>query len=213
MKKSLSLFLVLLMCLLGACSSQSTESSPQPSASESSSDSGNAPATPEATDTIRIALPDGVCAKVCQSLKTDGTALDLMLNNSSDEVISALSDSSADMALLSTADAVNLFDAQNGGIQCIAVVASQTPDDPTQGDQATECLVVSTAFAKDHQDLINAFLTAYEKEVSKFTADGAFFATSWDMVDAVQNQCEALFSQDPTQIKSIPDDSFYYFPS
>lgn len=102
------------------------------------------------------------------------------------------------------------------------------------------CIVVRTAFAKEHPDVVNAFLTEYAASINyvkenpeaaselvaqyKITPSAAVAQmaiprcnlvciTGADIRDNIQGYYEVLYAANPAAIGgSIPDDAFYYIP-
>jgi NitT/TauT family transport system substrate-binding protein len=102
------------------------------------------------------------------------------------------------------------------------------------------CIVVRTEFAKEHRDVVNAFLTEYAasinyvnsnvKEAAKLVAQYGITAseavaveaiprcnlvciTGSEVRDDIQGYYEVLFAANPASIGgSIPYDAFYYIP-
>ncbi len=160
-----------------------------------------------------------------------------------DEVSSMMLAGTADVCMLPVpaATAVLVKDAAAGGKLRAALDLSEEWDKTApQGQLTMGCVVVRTAFAQEHHDVVNAFLKEYADSIAYVRdnpADAATLVAQYgitpsaaiaeqaipqcnlvcitgrDARDSMQDYYEVLYNANPASIGgSNPDDAFYYMP-
>ncbi|MEG2000499.1 MAG: hypothetical protein RR053_03780 [Evtepia sp.] len=150
----------------------------------------------QADGTARLIATDSVFVKACGQVSPDKMVITVAKTN--EESRKALEKGDTDMAVLSTKDAVELFQ-KSGEIQALGVISD------AEADQ--KCLVVRSEFVKENAPLVDELLQLCAQAAGQEWS----LSVGWDMIAKVQSDCESRFEQDPEGGAAVPDDGFYYF--
>ena len=151
------------------------------------------------TGALRLLLSEGPSADACAVYERPA------LSNDMQERADALADGSADIVSLSPQTAADLF-RSGTEVQVIAVSAPGDRDVP----DSMECLVALRSWLTEDPDRADTFLAQLAQAVPQ--VEGAYLATGWDMLDLVQADLEAQYSDAPSPDRTVPDSSFFYLP-
>ena len=156
----------------------------------------------------------------------------------SEEVTSLMASGEIDLCMLPVPAATTVL-MQNSDVRDAIDLSDAWTESGASGTFTMGCVVVSTEFAQEHPEAVEAFLTEYEASINYIKDNpeeggqlieqygivpkaaiataaipqANMIFTAGEDLKSISSYYEVLFAADPTSIGgSIPDDAFYYIP-